>query len=97
MMLCSVRPGPEAYWINGPTIVAKTHAKIGMTAHLSSIGVENLARLNSKECIEALDILALYWRPRWISPSAQYIGAEEPHNISLLFAIEQTCRGVSSE
>src|ERR1700730_18316848 len=71
MMLRSVRPGPAADWVNGPTIVAKTHAKIGMTAHLSRIGVEHLARPNSKECIEALDILTLYWRPRWIAPDSR--------------------------
>jgi hypothetical protein len=44
---------------NGAAIKAKTHAEIGMIAHLSIVGVEALGRPNSQECIEALDILAL--------------------------------------
>ena len=51
---------------NGATIKAKTHAEIGTIAHLSIIGVENLGRFNLEKCIEAFDILALYWRPRWM-------------------------------
>ena len=61
-MLCRVWVG-EAKVINGPTIAAQAHTKIGMISHLSIIGVEDLARPNSKEYIEALDILALYWCP----------------------------------
>src|SRR5260370_40801348 len=39
----------------GAMIKAKTHAAIGTIAYLSSIGVENLRRFNSYECIGALD------------------------------------------
>ena len=52
--------GAAANINNGATIVTKTHAKIGTITNLSIIGVEGparLARSNSKECIEALDIL----------------------------------------
>ena len=31
---------------------------------MSIIGAEDLARFGSKECIGALDILALYWKSR---------------------------------
>jgi hypothetical protein len=58
--------GPSTKPINGDTIKAKTHAEIETIAHLSIIEVEDLARFNSKECIEALDILAGTWRPRWM-------------------------------
>ena len=62
----------------GDTIKAKTHAEIGTIAHLSIIGVEDLGRPNSKECIEALDILALYWCR--LPSSAQNVGAVVPIN-----------------
>ena len=35
---------------------------------LSIIGLEDLARPDLKECIEAVDIMVLYWRPRWTCP-----------------------------
>jgi hypothetical protein len=76
---------------NGDTIKAKIHAEIGTIAHLSIIGVGDLGRLDSKECIEALDSGVCVGCP----PSAHYVGVEGPQNISLLFAIEQTCRGAS--
>jgi hypothetical protein len=42
-MLCSVWGGPPVTKIiNGITIKAKTHAKIGTIAHLSIIGAEDL-------------------------------------------------------
>ena len=41
----------------------KRMPKSGRLRSCQSIGVEDLARPNSKECIEALDILALYWCP----------------------------------
>ena len=60
MMLCSVSPGPPLMKSSsGDTIMAKAHAEIGTIAHVSRKGVEDLARLNSKECIDAFDILAL--------------------------------------
>src|ERR1700730_12901127 len=54
MRLCSVSLTPAARTSNGDTTVAKTHAEIGTITHLSIIGVEDLARPNSKECTEAL-------------------------------------------
>ena len=77
MALCSGSPPGEAIEIvRGETMRAKTHAEIGTTAHLSIIGDEVtdrdncaavkigvVARPNSKEYIEPLDILAFYWRP----------------------------------
>jgi hypothetical protein len=59
---------------NGATIKAKTHAEIGTIAHLSIIGVENLGRFNLEKCIEAFDILALYWRPRWMPLALNTLG-----------------------
>src|SRR5579884_1405565 len=44
---------------NGDTIKAKTHAKIGTIAYLSSIGAGDPGRANSYECIDVLDILIL--------------------------------------
>jgi hypothetical protein len=79
MALCSGSPPEEAIEIvKGETIRAKTHAEIGTTAHLSIIGDEGtgrdrdncaavkigvVARPNSKEYIEPLDMLAFYWQP----------------------------------
>ena len=37
--------------------------KSDIITNLSNIRVEGPARPNSKECVEALDILALCWRP----------------------------------
>jgi hypothetical protein len=67
MMLSSEAAGPEEKSNNGDTIAAKTHAEIGMIAHLSIIRVEDLVRPNSKDCIEALEVLALCWRSRWMT------------------------------
>ena len=52
---------------NGATIEAKTHAKIGTIAYLSSRGMGNLGRANSQEPTEAFDILAVYSGPRLIT------------------------------
>jgi hypothetical protein len=41
---------------NGDTIRAKTHAKIGMIARMSMIGVGDLTRFNLWKCIEVLDV-----------------------------------------
>ena len=91
IILCSVWAGPVVTKINnGITIAEKTHAEIGINAHLSN-GVEDLARPNSRESIVALGIMALYERLRRISPSNEYVGKAGPKNISALLAIEQTC------
>jgi hypothetical protein len=67
IMLCCVQTSGAVRKINkGDTIKAKMHAEIATIAHLSSIGVENLGRPNSQECIKDLDILSLYWRPHWM-------------------------------
>jgi hypothetical protein len=64
-ILCSGRasiifsPG-EIKMNNGATIKAKTHAEIGTIAHLSIVGLENLGRSSSRECIETFGILVLY-------------------------------------
>jgi hypothetical protein len=50
---------------NGDTISAKATAKIGTIVHPSIIRPEDLGRPDLKECIEAVDIMVLYWRPHW--------------------------------
>jgi hypothetical protein len=50
--------------------VAKTQATIGIIAYLSMILFESRGRRDPREPIEALDILAIYWRPRWVPPAA---------------------------
>jgi hypothetical protein len=91
-ILCSVSAEPAVTKSNnGYTIKAKTHAKIGTIAHLSIIGVEDLPRPNSKECFEALGILAPYG-VRVGCPLALNTMGQKGH-ANLLFAIEQTYRG----
>jgi hypothetical protein len=70
------KPG-SAFWIcvrmvwedippnvtNGPIMVAYAHAKIVTIAYLSIVGGDDSVRRSSKEWVEALGILAVYWRP----------------------------------
>src|ERR1700738_5292010 len=69
------------------------YAEIGTIAHLSIIAVEDLVRPNWKECIEALDLLSLYRRRRWMSPIA-WISTERnsPHTMSLVSTIFRAFR-----
>jgi hypothetical protein len=75
MALWSVSvPGETIKMNKGETIKAKTHAEIETIAYLSIMGVEGLGWPDSKECIGALDILVLYWRPRCMPLALNTLG-----------------------
>ena len=63
MRLAIVCPTPEEIKINGPMIVAKAHARIGITANMSNVRAEDRACPNSDTCIEALGILTTLLEP----------------------------------
>jgi hypothetical protein len=51
--------------INGDIIKEKAQPKIGTTANLSIIALEDFRWSDVQDCIEVFDLLALYWRKRW--------------------------------
>lgn len=62
---------------NGKTIKEKTHAESVTIEYVSIIGVGDLGRLNWRERIDALDLLALYRNSRCLPVALNTLGRSD--------------------